>query len=353
MDYQQEFNKLLEIVIKEGASDLHLSEARHPTLRVSGELLPLVSKPQLTDKDTFGFMSVLLDKENQEKFLRHKEIDFSYAYKDELRFRCNCFVQKGAIGIAMRVIPTKIRSLEELNLPSSLAEFALQKQGFFLVVGPVGHGKTTTLAALIELINNERSSHIITIEDPIEYLFEQKKSIIDQREIGRDASSFATALHGVFRQDVNVVLVGEMRDTPTMSTAVTAAETGHLIFSTLHTNSASQTIDRIIDAFPPEAQNQIRTQLASSLSGILSQRLVPSTNGGRVPAYELLVHNDAVANLIRENRVHEIDSVIQTSSEQGMVDMNRSLADLVRSGQITIDTAHRYSPRPQLLDKFV
>ena len=270
-----------------------------------------------------------------------------------MRFRCNCYFQKGTIAIAMRLIPKKIKTLQQLSLPQVLESFASRRQGFFLVVGPVGHGKTTTLASMIEIINNTRAEHIITIEDPIEYLFEEKKSIIDQREIKIDTADFHTALKSMFRQDVNVVMIGEMRGTETISTAVTAAETGHLVLSTLHTNNASQTIDRIIDSFPSESQVQIRTQLAGSLIGIFSQRLIPRIAGGIVPAYELLINNTAVSNLIREGRTHEIDSVIETSSESGMVDMNRSLAELVRAGEITLDDARKYSTKIQGLEKLL
>ena len=246
-----------------------------------------------------------------------------------------------------------MKSIEELNLPPVLKEFANREQGFFLVVGPVGQGKTTTLASLIETINEERAEHIITIEDPIEYLFTEKKSIIDQREVRIDTKDFHSALTSVFRQDVDVVMIGEMREPETISTAVTAAETGHLVFSTLHTNNAAQTIDRIIDSFPATQQDQIRLQLAGSLAGIFSQRLIPRVSGGLIPAYELLINNNAVSNLIREKRTHEINTVIETGSEDGMIDMNRSLAELVRRGEITVENAYTRSWNPKSLERLL
>ena len=353
MDYSKKLSELIEIVIKEGGSDLHFSSGYRPTLRVSGSLVPLVNEQPLTSEDLKGFMEALLSPEHQEEFLKNQEIDFSYGYKETARFRGNAFFSQGDISIALRLIPRKIRTLEELNLPESLASFASRQQGFFLVVGPVGHGKSTTLAALIDLINTERAEHIVTIEDPIEYIFEPKKSMIDQREVGLDTKDFRIALKQMFRQDVDVAMIGEMRGQETIATAVTAAETGHLVLSTLHTNNAAQTIDRIIDSFPGEQQDQIRVQLASSLAGIFSQRLIPRVSGGMVPAYELLINNKAVANLIREGRTHEINSVIETGSELGMMDINRSLAELVRAGEITPENARMHSLNPQLLDKII
>lgn len=354
MDYATELNELIDITIKEGASDLHLSAGYPPTVRVSGMLIPLVKKNVLSEEDARGFMEVLLTPENKELFLKEKEVDFSYSYKNnEARFRGNCSFSRGAIAIVMRLVPKRIRTLEELGLPPILGDFARRQQGFFLVVGPVGHGKSTTLAAMIDVINSERSDHIVTIEDPIEYMFEPKKSMINQREVRIDTKDFHTALVELFRQDVDVAMIGEMRGPETIGTAVTAAETGHLVLSTLHTNSASQTIDRIIDSFGPGQQDQVRIQLSNSLIGIFSQRLVQRVSGGLVPAYELLINTKAVANLIREGRTHEIDSVIETGSDHGMVDMNRSLAELVRKGDITVESARMHSLNPTLLERLL
>lgn len=350
MDYKQWLDKLITMVEGENASDLHFSVGRRPTLRAAaGGLIPLVNEKELTEEDLNGFLGVLLSPERLELFKERKEYDFSYQHGQN-RFRCNSFVQQGMVGIAMRLIPHTIRDFSALSLPQSLADFSLLEQGFFLVVGPVGHGKTTTLAAMVNHINTMRPSHILTIEDPIEYTYEQKQAIIDQREVGTDTESFEAALKGLFRQDVDVVLVGEMRSPETMATAVTAAETGHLVLSTLHTNDAPQTIDRIIDSFPAEQQQQIRSQLAASLTGIFSQRLIPSISGGVVPAYELLINNNAIRNLIREERVHEISSVIETSQEKGMLSLNQSLIEHVRAGRVTLENAKRFSLRPELLD---
>jgi twitching motility protein PilT len=355
MDYARELDELLDIVIKESASDLHLSEGRKPTIRVTGELVTLIRKDEVTGEYITGILNVLLKRSPHllEHFQKENEVDFAYSHGQGNRFRGNAFVQQGHTSIALRLIPNIIKQLADLNLPPALEQFARKQQGFFLVVGPVGQGKTTTLAALIELVNQERAEHIVTIENPIEYVYVQKKSIIDQREVGIDTRDFATALRSALRQDVNVILVGEMRDHETMAAAVTAAETGHLVFSTLHTNNAAQTIDRIIDSFPSSQQDQIRMQLASSLSGILSQRLVPRVSGGQLPAFELLIANNAVANLIREKRTHELNTVIETGSDQGMIDMNRCLIELVRKGEISVETAYQHSLNPKVLERML
>ena len=352
-DYKKELEDLVVIVTQEGASDLHLTAGRHPSIRVSGDLIPVVKKPILMPEDTLGLVMSALSDENRELFLKQKDIDFSYSLAGGVRFRGNAFYQKGFVGAAFRLIPLKVKTFAELNLPDRLADFTRLEQGFFLVVGPVGHGKSTTLASMVDMINHERTEHIITIEDPIEYIFTGDHSIIDQREVRFDTTDFHSALKAMFRQDVNVAMVGEMRGPEAISTTVTAAETGHLIFSTLHTNSASQTIDRIIDSFPPNQQRQIRVQLASSLIGIFSQRLIPRTAGGLVPAYELLLNNNAVANLVREGRTAEIDVVIETGSDQGMVDMNHSLAELVRSGAISQENAFRFSINQKGLERLL
>ena len=352
-DYKALLEKFISNVVEQEASDLHLSDGRVPIIRVSGVLVPLIKEQTLTKADMEGIASVLLPKDAHDRFIATKEVDFSYTNNRTARFRGNGFIRQEKISFALRLIPQQIKSIKELNLPPILESFTQLEQGFFLVVGPVGQGKTTTLASMVEAINQTRLEHIITIEDPTEYVYTEKKSIIDQREVGIDTADFATGLHSVFREDVDVILVGEMRGLETISTAVTAAETGHLVFSTLHTNDASQTIDRIIDSFPAEQQDQIRIQLAGSLSGIFSQRLIPRISGGLVPAYELLINNTAVSNLIRKSRTHEIMSVIETSSEQGMIDMNRSLVDLVHRGEITIENAYQHSRNPKNLEKLI
>jgi len=353
MNYKDELEDLLATVVREGASDLHLSEGRHPTIRISGSLFPLVKKEVLTHDDIVGLLKLMIGEVKETLFTTRKEFDFAYAYNKDARFRGNAFVQQGYYSIALRLVPKQIKTLADLNLPPMLETFARKKQGFFLVVGPVGQGKSTTLASMIEMINQERAEHVITIEDPIEYVYDQKKSIIDQRELGGDTESFEAALTSVLRQDVNVILLGEMRGHETMAAAVTAAETGHLVFSTLHTNNAAQTIDRIIDTFPPAQQDQIRIQLSASLSGIFSQRLIPRISGGMIPAFELLVSNSAVQNLIREKRTHEINTVIETGGQDGMIDMDRSLADLVRRGEISIENAYQHSLNPKILEKLL
>ncbi|MBI4692095.1 MAG: PilT/PilU family type 4a pilus ATPase [Candidatus Terrybacteria bacterium] len=342
-DYKKELTDLILTTIKEGASDLHITVGRHPTLRIAGSLIPLIKNPILSPEDTEGLVFALLDEENRQRFLQEKDIDFSYAFEDKARFRINAFFQRGFIGASLRFIPAVIKDFKSLNIPDILCDFANKEQGFFLVVGPIGHGKSTTLASIIDYINHSRSEHVLTIEDPIEYFFIQDKSIIDQREVKTDTKDFYKALRSMFRQDVNVAMIGEMRDTETISTAITAAETGHLIFSSLHTNNASQSIDRIIDSFPPEQQTQIRLQLSNALLGVFSQRLVPRVSGGLIPAYELMICNSAIKNLIRERRTHEIDIVIETSFELGMVSLNRSLANLVRQGEISVENAIAYS----------
>lgn len=353
MEYAPVLKKYFNIVVHEGASDLHLSVGSHPTVRVAGLLAPMLKEDVLKPEDTRGFLHEMLTPEQEKNFISSQEVDFAYESEDGNRFRGNAFVERGSVSIALRLIPKKIRSIAELNLPEVLTSFARRTQGFFLVVGPVGQGKTTTLAALVDLINTERMEHIVTIEDPIEYVFEQKQSLIDQREVRIDTKDFATALTAAFRQDIDVLLVGEMRDAETTSAAVTAAETGHLVFSTLHTNNAAQTVDRIIDIFPGAQQEQIRLQLAASLAGIFSQRLIPRISGGLIPVCELLVNNKAVANLIREKRTHEINTVIETSSQDGMIDMNRNLAELVARGEITTETAFQYSLNPNALERLM
>lgn len=352
MDYKKLFEDLILTVIREGGSDLHIGTGRVPIIRVSGELISLVKEPVIKQEDAKGILSVVLGKEKAENFMTEQEADFSYDFRGEARLRGNAFIQKGLVNIVFRLVP-KVKTLKELHLPPILEEIARKKQGFFLVVGPVGQGKSTTLSAMVNIINNEQAKHIVTIEDPIEYVYTQNKSIINQREVGIDTKDPHTALKSVFREDVNVILVGEMRNPETIATAVTAAETGHLVFSTLHTNNAAQTIDRIIDSFPGYQQDQIRSQLSSSLLGIFSQRLIPRITGGLIPAYELLLNNNAVSNLIREKRTHEIDVVIETGSESGMIDLNHSLMELVKAGEISIENARQYSLNPKGLERMI
>ncbi len=353
VNYKKELDDLVSIIVAENGSDLHLSVGAHPLVRVTGSLIPLVKKPILTEADVRGFMSVLMHDTILKKFDEKLEADFSYAHQEGIRFRGNAFVQKGDPAVVLRLVPNKIRTIAELGLPQILRSFTERTQGFFICVGPVGQGKTTTLAAMINEINQNRADHIVTIEDPVEYVYPAGKALVDQREIGLDTLSFEAALHSAFRQDIDVILVGEMRSAETIGTAVTAAETGHLVFSTLHTNNAAQTIDRIIDSFPAGQQDQIRLQLAGSLLAIFSQRLIPRISGGMVPAYELLINNKAVANLIRERRTHEVQSVIETGLEHGMIDMNRSLAELVKRGEITVENAFAYSTDPKGLDRLM
>lgn len=352
-DSIQLLEALLLNVQRENASDLHLSPGRKPIMRIDGELIPLVNREVLTEQDTIGILKEIVSDEQLQKIRNIEEIDFAYSsLNNTLRLRSTAYVRGGIVNLTFRVIQ-EVRDFDELNLPPALADFANKEQGLFLIVGPVGQGKSTTMASIISMINKSRKEHIVTIENPIEYMFVDDQSIIDQREVGIDTHSFETGLNSVFRQDVNVIMVGEMRNPETIATVVTAAETGHLVFSTLHTNNAAQTIDRIIDSFPANQQNQVRTQLAASLIGIFSQRLIKSQRGGMVPAYELMINNKATANLIREGRTYEINTVIETGQEHGMIDMNKSLVELVQAGHITVDDAYRHSLNPKLLDSMI
>jgi twitching motility protein PilT len=344
---------LLDTVIKEGGSDLHLSAGSHPIIRVSGSLVPLLQHEVLSAEDTESILKAMVPENRWETFKQVQAVDFSYSHTDTARFRVNGYVVQGRVAMALRLIPHQTFTFANLNLPPILEVFTQRTQGFFLIVGPVGQGKSTTMAAIIDRINETRAEHILTIEDPVEYIFVQKKSLIHQREVHVDAPDFSAALQAAFREDMNVIMVGEMRDQETISSAVTAAETGHLVLSTLHTNNAAQTIDRIIDMFPANQQDQVRVQLAGSLAGIFSQRLVPRIQGGLIPAYELLINNNAIANLIREGRTHEITTVVQTSSQEGMIDMDRSLAELVRRGEVTIEHAYERSLDPKTFERYL
>ncbi len=327
--------QLLDLTAKEKASDLHFAVGRRPTLRMDGRLTSLSKEEVLTKEVVEGMVRVLVPEARWDEFTREKELDFSYSLSDKARFRVNVYFQKGNMAAALRLITPNIRTIEQLNLPPVLHDFTKPNQGFVLVVGPAGQGKSTTLAALVDEINHKRTEHIITIEDPMEYIFTQDRSIIDQREVYSDTPSFKRALRSILRQDPDIIMIGEMRDAETINTAITAAETGHLVFSTLHTNSAAQTIDRIIDSFPAAQQGQIRSQLASSLLGIISQRLIPRLSGGRIPAYEIMITNSAIRNLIREDKIYQIDLVIETSIQEKMISLNRSLSNLVKQGEIS------------------
>lgn len=349
MEYGEQLKKLLLTTAKKGASDLHITVGKRPTVRMDSSLVPLGKEDIVTKRDAEGLVMALLTEEQQKKFKKQKQLDFSYTFEDKARFRVSVYMQRGFMAAALRLIPSRIRTIEELGLPPILHDFAKLQQGFILMVGPAGHGKSTSLAAILDEINHNRTEHIITVEDPIEYVFSQDRSLISQREVGQDTTSFNSALRSVLRQDPDVIMIGEIRDSDTMETAITSAETGHLVFSTLHTNSASQTIDRIIDSFPPRQQSQVASQLAGTLKAIVSERLIPATGGGRVPATEILLVNPAVRNLIREGKIYQIDMVIETSAQEGMISLNRSLAELVKKNQITMEKAQDYSLNPSEL----
>ncbi len=345
--------ELLDLVVTEGGSDLHICAGTAPMLRVAGALIPVEKYPILTNEETEAMLKSIVPPNRWSSFQENQTIDLSYAHKTDVRFRVNGYSVQGATALALRLIPREIHTFSDLNLPSTLEIFTQREQGFFIVVGPVGQGNATSRAAMIDRINNSRTEHILTIEDPVEYIFTPKKSLIHQREIHIDTPDFHTALQASFREDVDVIMVGEMRDYETISSAVTAAETGHLVFSTLHTNNAAQTIDRIIDMFPAEQQSQVRVQLAGSLAGIFSQRLIPRVSGGLIPAYELLINNNAVSTLIRDGLTHEIGTVIQTSSQEGMIDMDRSLAELVRRGEVTVEHAYEHAMDQKNFERYL
>lgn len=344
--------ELLELVVAKDASDLHLVVGSPPTIRIDGQLL-FVGDVALTQETAQELVFSLLSPEQKDQFQVNREVDFGYQYLDKGRFRVNAYYQRDHPSAALRLIHSIIKTPEELRLPQVAHSFAQLKQGFIIVTGPTGHGKSSTLAAIIEEINRTRADHIVTIEDPIEFVYQPKKSIISQREMKADTHSWDIALRSVLREDPDVVLVGEMRDFETIAAALTVAETGHLVFATLHTNSAAQTIDRIIDVFPDEQQQQIRQQLAGSLEAVFSQRLVPAIPSGRVPAVEVLLATPAVKNLIREGKSHQLDNIIQTSGNLGMTTLEMSLASWVQAGAINLETAKRYSLRPEELDRII
>jgi twitching motility protein PilT len=330
--------KLLDEAVSHKASDLHISVGVPPILRIDGKLTPVTGEEILTEDDTKKLCQSIMTPSQLERHHARRELDFSFGYKS-MRFRVNAFFERGSMAAALRLIPKDIRTLEELGLPSALEKFTLPTQGLVLVTGPTGHGKTTTVAAMIRAINDARRTHIVTIEDPIEYLFEHNKSIIQQREIGSDTLSFSRALRSALREDPNIVVLGEMRDLETIEAAMTVAETGHLVLATLHTNNAAQTADRIIDVFPPHQQPQIRTQLANVLVGIISQRLLPRVSGGRIAAAEIMIANSAVRNVIREAKTHQLNNIIQLSAGEGMISLDKVLSELVTKGEVTIDDA--------------
>jgi twitching motility protein PilT len=341
-------------MIEKGASDLHITTGSPPQLRIDGGLVPLKMDP-LTPVQTKQLCYSILTEEQKVRFEKHNEIDLSFGVKNLARFRCNIFVQRGAVAGAFRAIPFKILSIEELGLPKVVAEFAVKPRGLVIVTGPTGSGKSTTLAAVIDKINSTTRQHILTIEDPIEYLHPHKRCLVNQRELGIDTHSFAEALKYILRQDPDVVLVGEMRDKETAEAALTIAETGHMVFSTLHTNSAAQTINRIIDVFPPHQQSQVRAQLSFVLEGVITQNLLPRAgNPGRVVACEVLIPTAAIRNLIRENKIHQLYSQMQTGQgKHGMITFNQSLYGLLARRLITVDEAFGRSPDPEELRSMI
>jgi twitching motility protein PilT len=353
-----QINELLDVTIKNNASDLHLLPGTFPAIRIDGTLRYLSNYPLLSPQEVETMIFSILKPEQKELLLNNKEIDFSFGfgggtYGDMGRFRTNLYYQRGVLSAAFRFLQPEIRTIEELHMPKICHTFAELKQGFVLVTGPTGQGKSTTLASIINEINLNKPMHILTIEDPIEYVYPAGKSIISQREMDLDTHSWPLALRSALREDPDVVLVGEMRDPETIAAAMTIAETGHLVFSTLHTNSASQTIDRIIDSFPSNQQSQVRTQLASTLKGVISQRLIPQLNGGRIPGVEVMVGTAAIASNIRDGKTHLIDSIIQTSQDYGMIPLESSLSSLVLSGTISLETAKSYALRPEELLRMV
>ena len=341
--------EILEEALKRGASDIHLMVGVYPTLRIDGKLVPLASAGNPTPEYIEKLVLSLCSPEQKELLMTNKEIDFSFALGQVARFRVNAFYQKGYLSAALRLIPSRIPTLDELHLPKTLSNFSKLRQGFILLTGPTGHGKSTSIASILNEINETRSVHVVTVEDPIEYVYPSKKALIAQREMHLDTHSWEIALRSVLREDPDVVLVGEMRDYETIEAALTIAETGHLVFATLHTNSAAQTVDRIVGVFPDNQQEQIRLQLSNVIEAVISMRLVPATRGGRYPAVEILLSTSAVRNVVREGKTHLIDNIIQTSSQIGMITLENSLASLVKGGKISLETALSYSLKSEEL----
>ena len=346
MDPLKKLHNLLENALVNNASDLHISVGHPPILRITRALVDMKEEKIITTESVEQIAFCLMSVQQKDKFLKQREIDFAYDFNGKARFRVNVFFQKNTISIALRCVPSQIKTIEELNLPAILHKFIEARQGLVLVTGSTSQGKSTTLAAMVDEINYTRREHIIIIEDPIEYIFKDDKSLIHQREIYRDARSFPSALRAALREDPDVIMVGEMRDLETIATAITAAETGHLVLATLHTNSASQTIHRIIDVFPPHKQSQTRAQLSASLLGVISQRLVPTIEGEFRPACEIMFANSAITNLIRTSKIHEIPAIIETSANEGMQSLNKALSNLVEGKVISQETALSYSLNP-------
>lgn len=344
---------LLEECIKRNASDLHLQYGLPPILRVDGALVPVAGTSNLKEEQVKSLVFATLDEEQQKILMKDKEFDYSFAFGDIARFRVNAFHERGKLAAAFRLIPNQIKSINDLGMPAIVESFADFPRGLVLVTGPTGSGKSTTLAALVDKINREKSTHIITIEDPIEFTHKSQRSVIAQREVHYDTFSFAAALRSVLREDPDVVLIGEMRDLETIQAAITIAETGHLVFATLHTNSAAQSIDRMIDVFPAHQQPQVRSQLSNMLMAVCAQRLVPAIGGGRVVAAEIMVANSAIRSLIRDGKTHQIDTAIQTGADQGMQTMDRTLAKLIQTGVITYDSAREFAVDITELDRLV
>ncbi len=344
---------IMQMLSDKHGSDIHIKVGMPPHLRVDGQLLPIEGTPKLSSEQAEALIIPLLSAEQKEFLAKEKELDFGYQFREVGRFRINVYHQQGTIAAAFRLIPTEIKTLDELSMPTVLHEFTHYRQGLILVTGPTGEGKSTTLAAMIDEINHTRNQHILTIEDPIEFIYKSDKSIISQREMHLDTLGWEIALRSALRQDPDVVLVGEMRDYETIAAAITTAETGHLVFATLHTSTAAQTIDRIVDVFPAHQQAQIRQQLASTIVAVLSQRLIPRTNGGRVAACEIMIANGAIRNLIREAKTHQIDTVIQTSAASGMMLIENHLLTMVQQGVITATQAREYAFRLQEMDRLL
>ena len=353
MQGQPRIEILLEEVVKKKGSDLHLQVGLPPMLRIDGSLVPVSGAEPLTDESVETLIFAILDEDQKQILLKDKEFDFSFAFGDLGRFRVNAFHERGNLAAAMRLIPNEILTIEQLGLPQIVNKFADYPRGLVLVTGPTGSGKSTTLAAMLHKINQERAEHIITIEDPIEYTHRSKKSVIVQREVHYDTYSFSAALRSALREDPDVVLIGEMRDLETIASAITIAETGHLVLATLHTNSAAQSIDRMIDVFPPHQQPQIRSQLSNILMAICSQRLVPAIGGGRQAAAEILVATPAVRNIIREGKTHQLEAVIQTGAEFGMQSMDKTLVSMIHNGTITYDEARNVAVDLEELDRLM